>query len=55
MMVGVVVLIGALVWAVVTATTRGAGVRSAPEASAVGGRERPRADPAGAGRAVRPR
>ena len=42
MMIGVVVLIGLAVWAVVTATTRGTGVRTAPESSATGGRERTR-------------
>lgn len=40
MMVGVVVLIGLAVWAVVTATTRGTGVRTAPESSSAGGRDR---------------
>jgi putative membrane protein len=42
MMVGVVVLIGLAVWAVVTATTRGTGVSTTPENSATGGRERTR-------------
>lgn len=42
MMVGVVVLIGLAVWAVVHATTRGTGVRTAPESSPTGGRERTR-------------
>ena len=42
MMVGVLVLIGLAVWAVVHATTRGAGARTAPENSATAGRERTR-------------
>lgn len=42
MMIGVVVLIGLAVWAVVHATTRGTGVRTAPESSPTGGRERTR-------------
>ena len=42
MMVGVVVLIGLAVWAVVHATSRGTGVRTAPESSPTGGRERTR-------------
>ena len=42
MMVGVVVLVGLAVWAVVHATSRGTGVRTAPESSPTGGRERTR-------------
>ena len=42
MMIGVVVLIGLAVWAVVTATTRGTGARTAPESSPTGGRARTR-------------
>jgi len=42
MMVGVVVLIGLAVWAVVHATSRGTGVQTAPESSPTGGRERTR-------------
>lgn len=42
MMIGVVALIGLAVWAVVIATTRGPGIRTAPESSPAGGRERTR-------------
>ena len=42
MMVGVLLLIGVGVWAVIQATTRGTGIRTAPESSATGGRERTR-------------
>lgn len=42
MIVGVVVLIGLVMWAVVTATTRGTGARTAPESSPAGGLERTR-------------
>ena len=41
-MIGVMALIGLAVWAVVQATTRGTGVRTAPESSPTGGRERTR-------------
>ena len=42
MMVGVVVLVGLAVWAVVSATTRGTGARTVQESSPTGGRERTR-------------
>lgn len=42
LMIGVMALIGLAVWAVVQATTRGTGVRTAPESSPTGGRERTR-------------
>lgn len=42
MMVGVLLLIGVVVWAVIQATTRGTSDRTAPESSATGGRERTR-------------
>ena len=42
MRVGVLLLIGLVVWAVIQATTRGTGVRTAPENPAAGGRERTR-------------
>jgi putative membrane protein len=40
--VGVLLLAGLLVWAVVTATTRGAGARTTPGISPTDGRERTR-------------
>ena len=51
MMLGVLVLIGLAVWAVVAATNRG----GSAAATSSGGRGRTRQDPAGAGRAVCPR